>query len=267
MAQEKVFVHQIQIKKERASACSPVRASMTVEASLACPLFFFAVLALIYLLEIRAIRISVRCGAQAVCQETAEQMYTVPAVLTGSLESRIAEQIGEERLDASVIVGGSSGLDCSGTFVSPVTGEIWFDVTYQVKLPFPEILVPAVTCRDAFRIKGWTGYVKSALEDLSGQSVYVTANGSVYHTNLECTYLDLSIRMVDMEAVAQLRNLDGGKYYPCEKCMGETQGRVYITQQGDRYHSSLACSGLKRSIYAISIEETGGREPCSRCGH
>ena len=32
------------------------------------------------------------------------------------------------------------------------------------------------------------------------------------------------------------------------------------------FHSDLACSGLKRTIYLILLEETGGKRACGKCG-
>ena len=94
----------------------------------------------------------------------------------------------------------------------------------------------------------------------------VTETGLVYHKDYHCSHLDLSIRMTHLELVEGLRNENGGKYYPCEHCVKGNGGNIYITNSGDRYHSSLSCSGLKRTIYAIPISEAAGKGACSRCG-
>ena len=97
------------------------------------------------------------------------------------------------------------------------------------------------------------------------ETVYVTETGLVYHRDYHCSYLDLSIHLVSMQEISSLRNKSGGKYYPCEHCAEQSVGMVYITENGDRYHNSLSCSGLKRTIYAVPLSEVAGKGACSRC--
>ena len=88
----------------------------------------------------------------------------------------------------------------------------------------------------------------------------------VYHRDYHCTHLELSIHMVLQSEIESLRNEGGGKYHPCQHCIKGAGGGVYITDTGDRYHSSLSCSGLKRTIYAVPLSEVAGKGACSRCG-
>lgn len=74
--------------------------------------------------------------------------------------------------------------------------------------------------------------------------VYVTDYGTVYHRELSCRYLKLSIRQSGLSEVADLRNESGGKYYPCEKCWKEGADPVFLTDDGTRYHQSLNCSAM-----------------------
>lgn len=109
--------------KERASA-PETRASVTIEASFAIPMFLFAVLCLIWMIEIQSIRISIAGAAQSAAKKATEQTALVSVLNSIKLKSDIVELIGEERLENSIIDGGSSGISCWKSYVSPVTGEM-----------------------------------------------------------------------------------------------------------------------------------------------
>ena len=150
-------------------------------------------------------------------------------------------------------------MDCSASRMSVRTGIGTLNAEYQVKIPVPVFGIRPVKCRETMKIKAWSGYEKEGLSDMGNDTVYVTENGLVYHKDYHCSYLDLSIRMTHMGTVSDLRNESGGRYYPCEHCMKGNAGTIYITNFGDRYHSSLSCSGLKRTIYAIPVSEAAGK--------
>ena len=174
--------------------------------------------------------------------------------------------VGEERLGRSIVRGGSSGIDCSWSKMSARTGIGKLTAEYQVVIPVPLFGIAPVKCSEKMKIKAWSGYEREGWMDTGNDTVYVTETGLVYHKDYHCSHLDLSIRMTHLELVEGLRNENGGKYYPCEHCVKGNGGNIYITNSGDRYHSSLSCSGLKRTIYAIPISEAAGKGACSRCG-
>lgn len=88
----------------------------------------------------------------------------------------------------------------------------------------------------------------------------------VYHRDYHCNYLELSIRTVNAGTVDDLRNNDQEKYHPCDKCVhGSAASQVYLTDYGNRYHNSLSCSGLKRTVYAIPVSEAVGKGACTKC--
>nr|WP_317283231.1 pilus assembly protein [uncultured Sellimonas sp.] len=243
------------------------KGSLTVEAAVVIPLFLFTMMVLIYLLEIMAIETNIRAGMQYAGKKYAENTYVTPLTGTKVLEKDVIEAVGPERLNRSIIENGASGLDCSNSYVDPLNKILYLKIKYIVKIPVPKFVVPGIEKTESIRIKGWNGYESSLPVSEEQKIVYVTEHGVVYHKDYHCKYLDLSIHMVSAAELETLRNESGGKYYPCERCGQKPQGwGVYITNTGNRYHTSISCSGLKRKIYAVPISETTGKEACSKCG-
>ena len=250
----------------RVSVSASKEASITVEAAIAVPIFFLAVVSLIYLMEIMAIQTAMRSGLQYAGRKASEEACVITMIMPSRLERDVVQAVGAERLDRSIVIGGSGGVRCNGSHISSRTGIGELEVTYQVGLPIPMFGVPPLKYQEKMRIKAWIGYEKPGFGSNREDTVYVTDTGMVYHRDYHCTYLELSIHMGPSGNIEDLRNQSGGKYYPCERCMRNGGNGVYITNTGDRYHNSLSCSGLKRTVYAVLLSEVVGKGACSRCG-
>lgn len=243
------------------------KGSLTAEAAVVIPVFVFAATVLIYLFEIMAVQTNIRAGMQYAGKKYAETAYTAFAVSKEQLKNDIIEEIGRERIERSIIRGGTDGITCRASYVDVWNQILYLKTEYILKIPMPAFLIPEIRREETIRIKGWSGYKSAVPVSEEQKIVYVTEHGMVYHVDYHCTYLDLSIRMVSMGELADLRNESGGKYYPCDKCGGKEPGwSVYITDTGNRYHTSLLCSGLKRKVYAVPISEAAGKGVCSKCG-
>lgn len=253
---------------EKASA-SASQGSITVEAAFCIPLFLFAAVCLIWLLEIQAIRISVISGLHEAGKQMAQEMYLSPVFSSSRVEREMVKSIGADRLERSLVAGGSGGINCGKSMMYPESKIMELRVQYKIRIPIPAFAIPDILQEEGMRIKCWTGYVKEGFTDRTDTTiVYVAETGVVYHLDYHCTYLELSIQSVPSDTVDGLRNESQGKYHPCERCMKAAQagGNVYITDYGDRYHSSLSCSGLKRRVYAVPLSEVKGKGACSKCG-
>lgn len=255
--------------KVSVSASYQLIGSITVEAVICLPLFLYAALSLIWLLEIRTIQTTIRCGLHAAAKQMAESAYTPVLVMPGKLENEIVSIIGEERLERSVLVGGAQGLDCGNSYSVPGSGIYELRVQFKVKLPFPYFSSNGLQCEEHMRVKGWNGYVQESFSESSYEKiVYVTETGVVYHLDPDCTYLEPSVRSVPMGEIENLRNESGGKYYQCPLCVNKNKSyeTVYITDYGYRYHAEQNCSGIKRNVSAVPISEVKGKVACSKCG-
>lgn len=130
--------------------------------------------------------------------------------------------------------------------------------------------LPTVWLHNVVRVHAWTG----AKEEISGSAeeaepmVYMTETGSVYHSSLGCSYLNLSVNQVSARQAASMKNDYGETYTACETCSrGQAPaGSVYITRKGSHYHNSETCSGLKRTVRLVKKSDVGACHACSRCG-
>ena len=133
--------------------------------------------------------------------------------------------------------------------------------TYDYKLP---VLSKTITITQRAKVKDWTGTDMTKDYEL----VYITKYGNVYHSTKECSHLILYITGTEYGKVGEARKEQGEKYTPCEFCgnkkISDTT-TVFITADGNRYHTNLQCSGITRNIIEIDIKEVDNRKPCSSC--
>lgn len=108
----------------------------------------------------------------------------------------------------------------------------------------------------------WIGFTK--LEEQETY-VYITPEGSVYHLTADCTHLELSIHTVSLKSAKTMKNQYGESYKKCELCKEVPGNIVYITEEGNRYHSRRGCSGLKRTVRLVPLRSVLERSCCLRC--
>lgn len=269
------MMHKIINGNGRMSLSSLRRASLTIEAAISLPLFLFAMISVLYFIQV--VDISVRLTG-AICETSNEmavyayvkeasqlQGSSVSDIITGGLSAayaknkiktrgRLEENKGNLSLIKSSFLKEGQMIDLAGT--------------YQVKYPITLLPIKQMKIAVRGRVRAWTGrdgVNGDGSAEGEGALVLITVNGKVYHKDPECTHIKLSIKPVDKDSVGHLRNESGGKYYPCGQCKGGSN-TVYITDTGDKYHSSLGCSGLKRGILLVPMSEVTDWQPCSRCG-
>jgi hypothetical protein len=205
------------------------KASLTVEAAFILPLFFVSVICM--------------AGIMGIYSQTLDRMIT----LRGYAQTAAA----------------AAGISEEDMWIE-LPGNVGFTPLY---LP-GDLKMFNVICSGS--VRAWTG--RDSNHGSGGyydepQYVYVTENGMVYHTSSACTHINLSITKTDIEHAADMRNENGEKYGACEKCGDDAVAKdeIYITRHGNRYHSSLSCSGLKRSVRLVEISKAEGLQECQRC--
>lgn len=215
---------------KRVSLSALERGSMTVEAALAVPIFLFA---MVNILSMFLFFKTFSENLSSLHQQARQLSMHAYTGQQAGLESELIKLTKIERAEPII----------------PVFG-------------WPGTIIANSCC-----MHPWTGYdvtKKSSSAQAAEEMVYITKNGTVYHKDRSCSYLNPSVQLVKREDVTVLRNNSREKYYPCESCGGNS-ATVYITNDGNRYHDKISCSGLKRTIYCVSLSEAEERSSCSKC--
>lgn len=259
------------------------RGSMTLEAAFALPFFLFAVLNILFAVNIIGTQSRISAALHQVGNKMAFAAYAYENTVGGALPEGLASValssgyaraqviagVGSGYLANSCVKGGAGGLSFIGSSVMKEGDIIDLRVSYRVK-PFVELFgFDGFLMTQRYYAKAWTGY--DALGSVSDRKaddpmVFITETGTVYHLNRDCTYLNPSVEAVPVKAVKNQRNESGAKYAPCSLCGAFSEHEVYITHYGSSYHSRLNCPGLKRTIYTVPLSQVGGRGRCSKCG-
>ena len=262
---------------EKTSRCASFekKGSLTVEAALVFPLFLFVLTAFLYLFFLVELRAEVGRALTDTGRGLSQTAYfsenagsLAPSALAMLYGQREVKEYLEGCVSAEIIKGGADGISFLGTVWNEETSVLTLRASFQVTLPPGLAWFHPIRVTQKRTVRGFTGFSgrEGAEETEGSEIVYVTDHGTVYHRDLSCRYLKLSVQQAELDQVDSMHNEDGGKYYPCERCWKEGASVVFLTESGDRYHQSLNCSSLVRGIHAVRIWETGGRPPCSVCG-
>lgn len=242
-----------------------------METALVLPLFMFCLFNITALFEMLHIHSVLDCALSQVGKEIStyayfQEFYENTLLTEVYVRERVIEIVGRDKIQNSLIVGGTAGITLWRTEVNEQNDVIDMVMTYRVKPWFAFGNVGEMVLMNRCFIKAYTGFER---EDLTGDEAkyYIADTGEVYHLNRACTHLLLSISAIKIQDLDNARNMYGTRYSPCEVCFDEYNGdeQLYITDQGDRYHAYISCPGLKRTIYVITASEIGNRPLCLRC--
>ncbi len=248
---------------------SVLKGSMSLEGSLVIPIFLFFIMTI--LLGIEAVRFSSDMSQALYLAGNQYAIESFQAKYQGMEQSdimlNVRNYLEHQFLPYFGVEGGSGGVILRDDS-DEETGKIEIASEYQLSPFISWIPIGDIALKEQFLGHMWTGY--SGKEDgFVGSDVevyvYITKTGSKYHLSAECSSLKINVNAVDASQLEEDRNKWGGKYYPCEKCKPKKEGMVYVTADGNSYHSSRDCSSLKRIVYMIPLREATGYAPCGRC--
>lgn len=249
------------------------KGSLTVESAVVLPVFFFAIVCLVSLLDLYRAEIilqSALCqgakelGMYAYCTEEEESLPSGPVTKTACIAygTRCVRDALEEVHLLGVKPAGIFLLDSEYR-----EDLISLKATFFYRNPIPLFQNFPVKIQILGQARAWKGdqgkrYGNGAEEEI----VYVTDWQSVYHTNRDCTHIRLKVQAVSAREAQKRKNEYEDPYEPCEKCCtGMESETVYITTSGDCYHSRRDCAGLTRHVRAVKKSETETMQICTRC--
>ena len=265
-----------------------LRASLTVEASLVLPLFLLFFLTLGSGMEMLRLHGKMemafwRIGRETCLYGTVLQKFQQGTKLDGQagsqmqqalasvgnlafsytyVKGRVEEALGKDYLEDAPI--GKEGFFYLGGSIINQEDLVGFQVSYPVEPKWSLMGFRSFWMENHYYGRAWTGF---ELSETDQRLYYLTENAQVYHLDLNCSHLKLSPEAVSKEVLSSARNAKGSRYRACSICVQDTlPAQVWISPEGECYHYRRDCSGLKRTIRAVTFKEAEGYRPCSRCG-
>lgn len=285
------------VRKNRHWNTSSFQGSIVTESAFAFPIFFFSLFFLLQIFSMLQMELIVaEAGIQA-ARKSATLGYIKKSMKSGEEEraeegeiwsllkeygSNIVENVTFSAFAKNKIndtaarrasVYSDVKIDCK---IENETGKAVLSYSVQPVIPLLNIQKKEICVYVVYRLWSGMGASLKTEENLENEAetgvlVYMTEQGKVYHIKRTCTYLEPKVNALPYQLLAEKRNSSGGKYYACDFCAEQascTEGQmIYITQYGNRFHISAACSAIKRNVRTLSKEEAAKVYPvCKKCG-
>ncbi len=259
-------------KKEdkRTSQFSSNNGYMTVEASIVVPIFFIIMMGFALWIQVFMVEAEVQKGVIETGKYMARQIYKYEKLGDESqlvskfsnimIKNKWKDYVDDSFLEKSCLLDGIDGVSFQNSKYDENSGNIKINAKYKIQILLPFVGIYQLSMNARAEQKAFTGYKNSNTE-----YVYVAESGKVFHTNRKCTHIALSIiKVYDTEKYIS------GKtgYTACERCTQRYEGTspyFYITKYGKKYHTSLQCSSLKRTIQKVKLGEVKGLGQCLKC--
>ncbi len=250
-----------------------MHASVTVEAALSFPIFFFFIWMILRLFLVLMLQIGIMEKVSKTAGELACIGYVQRDTYGENCEK--AEYIWTPVLYANLLSGMEGIYDGLRIDFKEEDSVYTVDVAVSVPMLAHFFDEHALSFKQTYIIRGNTGvWDKNAFEQPDeketapeSKKVYVTENGTVYHRSLACSHLSVKAESVPIGEISEKRNREGKRYSECLYCKNSPhREEVYITSYGTKFHYRADCSALKRSVREVDIEEVKDMRPCSKCG-
>lgn len=263
------------------------RAGLTVEAAFCLSLMVFAMMILMVPMKVMNTGRQMQAKLESVNEELCRYAY-----IKYRLEQHDREAVlGLEELAsdlAGMVIGETaagyaqslllSGADTdrirnvsmkrSSVLEDGETIDLIFD--YEIELPFPILAVSYLPQSVRSSRRAWIGRAGGGLEggkggEMDDPTVYLGKGSIRYHQSRDCHYLSNQLESVTRVQADAIRNVSGGRYYPCERCGAGDSQDVYIMPSGSRYHTQMQCRSIIAYVRSVRRSEVVHMGGCSYC--
>ncbi len=232
------------------------KGSLTVEASIALPIFIMALIMIAYIMQAVFVKDkaygSMYSAARHLAIEAADEDKNISSMdISNSVANYSKIPLNNMSLANSSYRQSDKIIDINSKL--------------NIKIAGINFVKKNLSLKQHISTRGFTGDENSKNV---GEMVFVAKTGTVYHTHIDCSYIDIKVHEVALSEIDKARNSQGGKYYPCERCNKkglEKTDKVYVTKTGTAYHYQATCSSIKREVSVVDKRTLGGMAKCSRC--
>lgn len=275
------FTHKNNNSSEKRVSSDAFSAAMTIEASLILPIFLLVMMNIVWTFQILETDSRVAAATHQIEREMMIYGYamsnqdivsidnTIGQIFSqGYIRNTIQKELRKDTYVSYCI--GDWGINTIGSSILNGNGIVDLHINYNCQPFVSNYFLRIQNMGVRYYGHAFTGYDlenESVYAGFEDPVVYITKDGSVYHMNRNCSYLNPSVKRVLASTIQSHRNKDGAKYNACQLCDQYALGSIcYITEYGESYHTALSCSGLKRTVYTVALSEVEGRACCSKCG-
>lgn len=255
--------------KKRVSSFISVRffkAGMTVELSLILPFFLFAMFSLISIMDVMKIKGCVDMAVAEIGNEISIKSYSgnQSDMLTTLYIKKQVINFLKKNLSDEEFRKISKSLKIKEVSISDENNIFSFVADYKIEPEFALMGFEKIKWSTEYYGHIWIGYKR---QKEAKEMVFLSKKASVYHLDKNCKYLNVTIMEILSSNLENYRNSSGEKYRDCNFCNDLNRGIVvYITPEGNNYHTIRNCIGLTRSVYTIPKDAVKGKRVCTGCG-
>lgn len=276
----RVFITRpVQNRERTILNASSAKASLTVEAALVLPFFVLTLLSLSYLINIMALYTTLQIQLEETARKISSSSYIYLDLETSLPDSNIISseiihslfmsQDIKKSCRTSHIEGGENGILFYHSKIDKAdTADIV--ITYYISIPFISKLNLHIPVAQRCHFKLFTGNHNTYDNTNNDSIVYMTAHGTVYHTNKYCSYLIKYAKILDKNSLFEYEAISHQKFSLCSACeknfSAQNTSVIYISKTGSVYHYSRNCYYLTSHIYECYFKDIEKHYPlCLRC--